>query len=290
MATMAFPPEVTMIPGFLLLKNFPIGYLVVLTLSVMLVVSLRHWLEPRSPKLWQILELVVIALTAVFAARIVWQPLHLLILGAEMDSSLTGNLFLGIVGMLVAFLGILVHVMGGTKRIITARFSLALTGALFLGTVWCAPVVKFVGFTSPNVSLLNTFWALILPGIANGYAIFLLKGFFDSLPQNLYESAQMEGAKELWMFRNITLPLSKPILAVIALQTFNIAYTTFMYAFIVCQDPKMWTLMVWLYDMQFDSPQYIIFAGLVVAAIPTLLVFFLTQRVIMRGIIIPVEK
>lgn len=138
--------------------------------------------------------------------------------------------------------------------------------------------------------LLNTFWALILPGMANGYAIFLLKGFFDSLPKELYEAGIMDGASEGTMFRKITIPMSKPIFAVIALQSFTHAYGAFMYAMLVCQDQNMWTLMVWLYQLQINAPQYITMAALVVTAIPTLIVFILAQNVIMRGIIIPTFK
>lgn len=138
--------------------------------------------------------------------------------------------------------------------------------------------------------LLNTYWALILPGMANGYAIFLLKGFFDSLPKELYEAGIIDGASESIMFRKITIPMSKPIFAVIALQAFTGAYGAFMYAMLVCQDPKMWTIMVWLYQLQTTAPQYITMAALVIAAIPTLLVFIFAQNVIMRGIIIPSFK
>ena len=141
-----------------------------------------------------------------------------------------------------------------------------------------------------DLSLLNTFWALILPYLANGYWIFLLKGFFDSLPKELYESAAIDGAGELRIFWQITMSLSKPILAVIALGAFTAAYTNFMYALLICQDEKMWTLMVWLYQLQQRSGQGVIFASLIIAAIPTFLVFALCQNVIMRGIIVPVEK
>jgi len=138
--------------------------------------------------------------------------------------------------------------------------------------------------------LLNTYWALILPGMANGYAIFLLKGFFDSLPKELYEAGIIDGASEATMFRKITVPMSKPIFAVIALQAFTGAYGAFMYAMLVCQDQKMWTIMVWLYQLQATAPQYVTMAALSVAAIPTLIVFIFAQNVIMRGIIIPSFK
>ena len=138
--------------------------------------------------------------------------------------------------------------------------------------------------------LLNTFWALVLPGLANGYAIFLLKGFFDSLPRELYESAEMDGAGEFRVFWTITMSLSKPILAVIALNAFTHAYSNFMFALLICQDPRMWTLMPWLYQLQQYSGPGVVYASLLIAAIPTLAIFTLCQKVIMRGIVVPVEK
>ena len=139
-------------------------------------------------------------------------------------------------------------------------------------------------------NMLNTFWALILPGMANGYSIFLLKGFFDSLPQELYESAQLDGANEWTLFWQITMGLSKPILAVIALNAFMSSYAAFMYAFVICQDRKMWTMMVWLYEMQQNYGQGVVYASLVIAAIPTFLIFLFCQNIIMRGIVVPTEK
>lgn len=141
-----------------------------------------------------------------------------------------------------------------------------------------------------KLGLLNTFAALVLPGMANGYAIFLLKGFFDSHPRELYESAQLDGAGEWTLFWQITMSLSKPILAVIALQAFTRAYSNFMFAFVVCQDQKMWTLMVWLYQLQQRSGQAVMYASLIIAAIPTFLIFLFCQNIIMRGIVVPSEK
>ena len=139
-------------------------------------------------------------------------------------------------------------------------------------------------------NLLNTFFALILPTAANGYSIFLLKGFFDSLPQELYESAELDGAGEMRIFWQITMSLSKPILAVISLQAFNIAYANFMMALLICQDQSMWTLMPWLYQLQQNSCEGIVFSSLLIAAVPTFLIFIFCQNVIMRGIVVPVEK
>jgi len=141
-----------------------------------------------------------------------------------------------------------------------------------------------------ELGLLNTFAALLLPGMASGYSIFLLKGFFDSLPRDLYESAQLDGAGEWTLFWHITMRLSTPILSVIALQAFSLAYANFMYALLICQDPKMWTLMVWLYQLQQRSGPGVVQASLLLAALPTLAVFLACQRVLLRGIVVPVEK
>ena len=138
-----------------------------------------------------------------------------------------------------------------------------------------------------QLGLLNTYWALFLPGAANGFFIFVLKGFFDGLPGELFEVSTMEGASSLWTFRNVVVPLSKPILAVIALNAFNGAYCTFMWAFIVCQDERMWTIMVWLQQLANTGGLALLMAALTLAGIPTLLVFIFCQRIIIRGIIIP---
>ncbi len=143
-----------------------------------------------------------------------------------------------------------------------------------------------------DLNLLNTLFALILPGMASGYSIFLLKGFFDSIPTELYEAADIDGAGEFSKFYSIALPMSKPILAVIALGAFNGAYGGFMWAFLVCQDPKMWTIMVWMYEFQANnaSNSALVMAALALVSIPTLLMFIFCQKIIMRGIIVPSMK
>ena len=141
-----------------------------------------------------------------------------------------------------------------------------------------------------ELNLLNTFLALVLPGAAHGYSIFLLKGFFDSLPRDLYESATIDGAGEWTMFWRITMAMSQPILAVLALGAFTAAYSAFMFAMIICPDRRMWTLMVHLYELQVESHQAVVYASLVIGAIPTFLVFLFCQNIIMRGIVVPTEK
>ncbi len=141
-----------------------------------------------------------------------------------------------------------------------------------------------------NLNLMNTYIALLLPMLANGYLIFLLKGFFDSLPQDLYDAAMIDGASEIRVFFQITMALSKPILAVVALQAFNGAYTAFLYPLLVAPDPDMWLMSVWLYQFQEESGMSGVFASVLVASIPTIVIFLFAQNIILRGIAVPVEK
>jgi len=141
-----------------------------------------------------------------------------------------------------------------------------------------------------DLGLLNTFAALVLPGLANGYSIFLLKGFFDSLPSELYEASLIDGASELMIFWKMALPMTKPILAIMALGAFTHAYSAFMFAFLTCQDPQMWTLMVFLYEFQQNYANYMVMASLVISAVPTYFVFVFCQNIIMRGIVVPSFK
>lgn len=163
---------------------------------------------------------------------------------------------------------------------------------IFMATMAFPPMVGMIPqfLILRNLHLLNTFAALVLPVMVNGYLIFLLKGFFDSLPQHLYEAAMIDGASEIRMFWQITMALSKPILAVVALQTFNLAWMTFMYPLLVAPDESMHVLAVWLYQFQQEAPTSAVFASIMITSIPTLLIFVFTQRTIMRGIAVPAEK
>ena len=141
-----------------------------------------------------------------------------------------------------------------------------------------------------TLGLLNTFIALVLPQLVNGMLIFLLKGFFDSIPKDLYDAAVIDGASEWRIFWQITMSMSKPILAVVALQTFSSAWMAFLYPLIVCPDERMHVLAVWLQQFQLSAPGTAVFAAIIVASVPSMLIFIFAQKTIMRGIAVPSEK
>ena len=143
-----------------------------------------------------------------------------------------------------------------------------------------------------DLQLLNTFYALFLPGLANGMYIFILKCFFDGLPRELYEAATIDGASEIQIFMCISLPMVTPILAINALNAFISAYNSWEWALIVCQKESYWTIAVWLYQLSqtLHGQPFVIMAGFVAASIPTALVFIFCQKIILRGIVIPSMK
>ncbi|MEG1479590.1 MAG: carbohydrate ABC transporter permease [Kiritimatiellia bacterium] len=178
-----------------------------------------------------------------------------------------------------------------------SRFNLRCTEGilLFLLSTMAFPaaVTAIPGFLLiRELGLLNTFAALVLPTVANGLSIFILKGFFDGLPRELYEAATIDGASEWQIFRHITLPMTTPILAVNALNAFVAAYNSWEWALLVCQKQSHWTLSVWMYQLsqQFAGSPWVVMAGFVIISIPTAIVFLLCQRVIMRGIVLPSMK
>lgn len=163
---------------------------------------------------------------------------------------------------------------------------------IFVATMAFPPMVGMIPqfLIIQKLGLLNTFIALVLPMTINGMLIFLLKGFFDSIPKDLYDAAVIDGASEFRIFWTITMAMSTPILAVVALQTFSGAWMSFLYPLIVCPDPKMHVLAVWLQQFQQSASGTAVFASIIVASFPSLLIFIFAQRTIMRGIAVPSEK
>jgi len=106
----------------------------------------------------------------------------------------------------------------------------------------------------------------------------------------LFEAARMDGAGELRQLWNVAIPLIKPILAINALGSFTAAYGGFMWAYLVCRKEEMWTLMVYLFQFSMGGDSSMMMAALVLASLPTLLVFVFCQQIILRGIILPQFK
>lgn len=137
-----------------------------------------------------------------------------------------------------------------------------------------------------HVSLINNFWSYILACSAWGYTLFLFKGFFDGLPDELMEAARIDGAGSLRIFTNIVIPLSLPVLAVNLLNTFMAVYNDFLFPMMLLQNDSKWTIMIRIYSAQWGSNATWnnIMVMLTVSTIPVILVYFLAQKRIVQGI------
>ncbi|MFI7451858.1 carbohydrate ABC transporter permease [Nonomuraea sp. NPDC049714] len=138
--------------------------------------------------------------------------------------------------------------------------------------------------TVVDLGLLNNPWGLWFPAAANGFNIFLLKRFFDSIPRELIEAAQIDGAGSLRVLWSVVLPISRPILGVVSIFTIVTSFKDFVWPLLVMTDSDMMTLSVGLSQTAGMVTQNAIMGGLVVASIPTIIVFFIFQRHIMAGL------
>ncbi|UOR11005.1 sugar ABC transporter permease [Halobacillus amylolyticus] len=137
--------------------------------------------------------------------------------------------------------------------------------------------------------LLDTHLALILIYVGGLLPMntWLAKGYFDTIPKELDESARMDGAGHLRIFWQIVLPLAKPILAVVALFSFITPFTDFILAGIILSSDEKFTLAVGLYELvanDFGAEFTKFAAGSVLIAIPISLLFLSLQRYLISGL------
>jgi multiple sugar transport system permease protein len=135
-----------------------------------------------------------------------------------------------------------------------------------------------------HISLLDSPWALWLPLIANAFNIFLLKRFFDSIPEDLMAAAMVDGAGPLRTLWSIILPMSRPILGVVSIFSVTYVWKDFLWPKLVMPSPETRTLSVGIYAFAGGTPMNVVVAASVIAAIPTVVIFLLFQRNIMSGL------
>lgn len=135
-----------------------------------------------------------------------------------------------------------------------------------------------------HLNLIGTPWAIWLPTVANGFNIFLLKRFFDSIPEDLMHAAAIDGASPLRTLWSIVLPMSRPILGVVSIFAVVNVWKDFLWPMLVEPDPKKQPINIGINSLSQGVPQNVIIAALAISAVPTLLIFLLFQRNIMSGL------
>jgi len=135
-------------------------------------------------------------------------------------------------------------------------------------------------------NLLNTPWALWLPAVANAFNIYVLKRFFDQIPNDLLDSAALDGAGRFRVLWSIVLPLSRPVLGVVSIFSIVAIWKDFIWPLLVLQDPETQTLSVALSRLASTSqvPPTQLMAGLAIASVPMIVVFLIFQRSIIGGL------
>ncbi len=164
-----------------------------------------------------------------------------------------------------------------------ALFALVVANVMVPQVVTFVPVFVLVS----NLGLVNTYAGLILPNLALAVNVFLMRQFMLSLPDELLESARMDGAGELRIFWQIVLPLSRPALATVGILTFLGSWNNFLWPLVVATTEDKYTLPVALalYSVGQNQTRYgLLLAGSVVVILPVLLVFMVLQRHFVRGI------
>ena len=137
-----------------------------------------------------------------------------------------------------------------------------------------------------NISLIGSPAAIWLPSVANGFNIFLLKRFFDSIPAELTEAAAIDGASPLRILRSIIIPISRPILAVVSIFSLVAVWKDFLWPLLVEGgfNPPRETLNVGIWTASQTAPENMVLAASAIAAVPTIIFFLIFQRNILAGL------
>ncbi|MEG1012322.1 MAG: carbohydrate ABC transporter permease [Ruthenibacterium sp.] len=141
-----------------------------------------------------------------------------------------------------------------------------------------------------KMGILNTHWVVSLPAIANGQAfvIFVLRGFFSNLPEEVFESARIDGAGEIRIYGQMVLPLSLPIMGTMFIMRLLTDWNDYLWPSITISEPTKWPIAVAIKAFRgaFDLlPQWgPLYAGFTLTVIPLLVFFAFTMRYYVEGI------
>ncbi len=159
---------------------------------------------------------------------------------------------------------------------------------LYIGTIAVPFQVIMIPqfYIMRNIGLSDSLWALILIRSFSPYCVFLLRQFFMSIPNELSEAAKIDGLSHFGIYRKIVLPLAKPALATVAIFQFTFAWNDYLGQLIYLSSDKNKTILLGItkFFTQYSARYSLIMASSVIALIPVVLVFILTQKYYVKGI------
>lgn len=137
-----------------------------------------------------------------------------------------------------------------------------------------------------SLGLVNTYWGMIIPAAATPTGVFVIRQYMLTIPDELLESARMDGAGEFRIYARIVMPLARPALAVVAIFSILWRWNDFLWPLLIAQEERLYTLPVALalLNGQLVVPYNIVLAMSVMSIIPVLFMFIFMQRQIIQGI------
>jgi multiple sugar transport system permease protein len=195
-----------------------------------------------------------------------------------------------VVALAVTAMNLLTSSVGGY---IFANFEFPLKRPLFI-LILITLMIPFPVLLIPNyiianrLGVLNSLWALILPGMVSAFGIFLMRQFAAGIPRDLIEAARLDGASEWSIFARIILPLMRPALAALGIFTFLASWNDYLWPLVAINDLDKSTIPLALqFFNDFRATRYdLIMAAATMAVIPVLIVFLIFQRQIVKALVL----
>lgn len=140
---------------------------------------------------------------------------------------------------------------------------------------------------STKLGWLDTYWGIMFPGMMTAFGVFLMKQFFETVPDDFLEAARIDGLNEFQIWWTVAMPLVKPALAALAIFVFLGNWTAFIWPLIVTNSQEIYTLPVGLttFSVEQQVEWELIMTGAALSTLPTLVVFLIFQRFIIRGVV-----
>ena len=137
-----------------------------------------------------------------------------------------------------------------------------------------------------KMHLTDTRWSIIALQAFGAFGVFLMRQYYQSIPEELSESARIDGLTEYGIYRRIMLPLSTPALASLALITFVTTWNDYLGPLIYLRSPSLWTIQLGLQTFigQYNADYALIMTGSVLSVLPVGVIFLLGQRYFVQGI------
>jgi multiple sugar transport system permease protein len=178
---------------------------------------------------------------------------------------------------------------GFALSVLRPRFARLLTG-LVLATLFVPAIVLLVPLYLTVVdvplfhfTMIDTFWAVWLPAGASAFNVILIKRFFDNLPREIFEAAQVDGAGPFRLFWSIVLPMSRPIIGVVSVFAVIGTWKDFLWQLLVLRNPNIQPLSVRLPTLQPTTELDIFLAALAIATLIPIALFLVFQRMFLSG-------